>query len=191
MEISAQIKKYRAGLGLSQEELAEKIYVTRQSVSNWETGKTYPDLQSLLRMSDLFHVSLDELIKGDVETMKKEIDQAQIKQFDHLSKVYTVLLLATILLGPVFLIRLEWWGLIPLVVLFAVTFWYACKVEKFKKANDISTYKEIVAFSEGRRLDEMETQREIGKRPYQKALAGMLCGLVTVAVGLLLSWLLR
>ncbi len=191
MEISAQIKKYRTGLGLSQEELAERVYVTRQSVSNWETGKTYPDLQSLLRMSDLFHVSLDQLIKGDVETMKKEIDQAEVKQLDRYSGVYAVLLLALIV-APVPLARwLGWWALLPFAGLFAVALYYALKIEKIKKANDISTYKEIVAFSEGRRLDEMEAQREIGKRPYQKALAGALCGLVTLAVGLLLIWLLR
>lgn len=191
MEISTQIKKHRAELGLSQEELAQQIYVTRQSVSNWETGKTYPDLQSLLRMSDLFHVSLDQLIKGDVETMKKEIDQAEIKKFDRYGSIYTVLLLVTII-APVPLVRwLRWWGFLPIAGLFAVTMYYALKVEKIKKANDISTYKEIVAFSEGRRLDEMEAQREIGKRPYQKVLAGVLCGLITLAVCLLLAWLMR
>ena len=48
MELNEQIKKYRTEMNLSQEELAEKIYVTRQSVSNWENGKTYPDIHSLL-----------------------------------------------------------------------------------------------------------------------------------------------
>lgn len=48
MQISAQIKKYRAALQLSQEELAEKIYVSRQTISNWETEKNYPDIHSLL-----------------------------------------------------------------------------------------------------------------------------------------------
>ena len=47
MELSAQIKKYRTELNLSQEELAEKVYVTRQTISNWETGKSYPDIHSL------------------------------------------------------------------------------------------------------------------------------------------------
>ena len=47
MELNEQIKKYRTEMNLSQEELAEKIYVTRQSVSNWEKGKTYPDIHKL------------------------------------------------------------------------------------------------------------------------------------------------
>ena len=57
MELSSQIKKYRTELGLSQEELAEKVYVTRQTVSNWETGKSYPDIHSLLLLGALFDLS--------------------------------------------------------------------------------------------------------------------------------------
>ena len=75
-----QIKKYRTEMNLSQEELAEKIYVTRQSVSNWENGKTYPDIHSLLLLSSLFGISLDQLVKGDIEIMKKEIKEAEIKK---------------------------------------------------------------------------------------------------------------
>ena len=48
MELAGQIKKHRQALGISQEALAEKIYVSRQTISNWETGRTYPDVQSLL-----------------------------------------------------------------------------------------------------------------------------------------------
>ena len=66
MELSNQIKKYRTELKLSQEELAEKIYVRRQTISNWENEKNYPDIHSLLLLSSLFNISLDELIKGDI-----------------------------------------------------------------------------------------------------------------------------
>ena len=75
MELNAQIKKYRTEFNLSQEELAEKVYVTRQTISNWENGKSYPDIHSLLLLSSLFNVSLDQLIKGDVETMKEIINE--------------------------------------------------------------------------------------------------------------------
>lgn len=54
MEIGTQIKKYRLASELSQEELAEKIYVTRQTISNWENGRNYPDVKSLLLLSSLF-----------------------------------------------------------------------------------------------------------------------------------------
>ena len=65
MDISNQIKKRRTDMGLSQEELAERIYVSRQTISNWETDKTYPDIQSLLMLSVLFDTTNDVLVKGD------------------------------------------------------------------------------------------------------------------------------
>ncbi|MBQ6700520.1 MAG: helix-turn-helix transcriptional regulator, partial [Oscillospiraceae bacterium] len=72
MEIGKQIKKYRSELSLSQEEFADKIFVTRQTVSNWENDKSYPDINSLVLMSNVFGVSLDNLIKGDVDEMNEK-----------------------------------------------------------------------------------------------------------------------
>ena len=75
-ELAGQIKKHRQALGISQEALAEKIYVSRQTISNWETARTYPDVQSLLLLSVAFDISIDELIKGDVETMEESVRKA-------------------------------------------------------------------------------------------------------------------
>ena len=63
MELGKQIRKYRNERTLSQEALAEKIYVSRQTVSNWENDKSYPDVNSLVLLSEVFEVSLDQLIK--------------------------------------------------------------------------------------------------------------------------------
>lgn len=98
MELGNQIKAHRAVLSLSQEELAEKVYVTRQTVSNWETGKSYPDIHSLLLLSALFDVSLDQLIKGDLETMKQEVNAADVRAMNRDGIIYTILLAATIIL---------------------------------------------------------------------------------------------
>ena len=57
MEIGKQIKKYRTSLGMSQEMLAERIFVSRQTISNWENDKNYPDIKSLLMLSSLFEIS--------------------------------------------------------------------------------------------------------------------------------------
>ena len=73
MELGSQIKRHRTERGLSQDDLAAKIYVSRQTVSSWENDKTYPDVESLLLLSVLFDVTVDELIKGDVEAMKEAI----------------------------------------------------------------------------------------------------------------------
>ena len=175
MELNNQIRKYRAILELSQEELAEKVYVTRQTVSNWENGKSYPDIHSLLLLSSLFNISLDQLIKGDIDIMKKEINQAEVEKHNHYGRIFSILFVVGII-SPVPLVKFFGiFGLIVWAILYAIALVYAFKVQKVQKDNDISTYKEIVAFSEGKTLDEMQKQREIGKRPYQNVLK-MMCG---------------
>lgn len=186
MELGGQIKKHRDTLGLSQEELAEKVFVTRQSVSNWETGKTYPDIHSLLLLGNLFGCTLDELIKGDIETMKEEINKVEIGKLNRWGGLLTLLMLTVVLLPVPLMLNEERIGLpvilIVLGALFVVTMAVALKVEKIKKDNDVHTYKEIVAFSEGRRLDELDKAVEKGKRPYQALVAFLSGALIALLV---------
>ena len=65
MEIGKKLKNARIEAGLTQEKAAEKINVSRQTISNWENEKSYPDIISVIALSDLYSVSLDELLKGD------------------------------------------------------------------------------------------------------------------------------
>lgn len=181
MELGGQIKRHRTRLGLSQEELADRIFVTRQSVSNWENGRTYPDLQSLLRLSDLFGLSLDELIKGDIETMKEEINRLEIQKMNRWGGILALLMLTLMLLPAPLLKLLDTAGfLLVMAPLFLVGMAVALKVEKIKKDNDVHTYKEILAFSEGRRLDELDKAVEKGKRPYQALVAALSSALLTL-----------
>ena len=60
---------------MSQDDLAGRIFVSRQTISNWENDRTYPDVQNLLLLSDLFDVTIDQLIKGDLDTMKQAFDK--------------------------------------------------------------------------------------------------------------------
>ncbi|MDD6488509.1 MAG: helix-turn-helix transcriptional regulator [Clostridia bacterium] len=190
MELNAQIKKYRTEMNLSQDELAEKVYVTRQTVSNWENGKTYPDIHSLLLLSSLFNVSLDQLIKGDIETMKKEVNKAEVKNLNRYSAVYAVFLVATIIFAVPFFKWFGLYGIIPELLLFGCGLFFALKVEKIKKSNNIHTYKEIIAFTEGKMLDEIDQKVEVGKRPYQYVLLALGSAAVTALVCLLINWLL-
>lgn len=191
MEIGSQIKKYRGAQGLSQDALAEKIFVTRQTVSNWETGKSYPDIHSLLLLSSVFNVSLDQLVKEDIEAMKKEINKADVAEFNRLGRIFSIMFVFSLLAFIPLYVFLKTTGLIIWAVLYLITLGFAIRLEKLKKANDLHTYREIVAFSESRSLDEIQTQREIGKRPYQaalKPLAGAAAGLVAAAIaGLLIK----
>ena len=191
MELSSQIKKYRTELGLSQEELAEKVYVTRQTVSNWETGKSYPDIHSLLLLGALFDLSLDQLIKGDLETMKEIINEQEVKKFNRYSTILSVLFALAIASAVPLFMWLEVYAFIPFGVLWAVTLFFAFKVDKLKKANNIRTYKEIVAFSEGRKLDEIDKRVEEGKSPYQKVLLIVGVAVVTAIACLLIGLLMN
>ena len=188
MELNEQIKKYRTEMNLSQEELAEKIYVTRQSVSNWENGKTYPDIHSLLLLGSLFGISLDQLVKGDIEIMKKEIKKAEIIKMKRYGRTYTLMLIATAVSAVPLFMWLGVWTFIPWGIIWAISMYFAFKVEKVKKDNDVQTYKEIVAFSEGKLLDDIQKQREIGKRPYQKILLVIGSAAVTFAVCALIGF---
>ena len=72
MELGKQIKTYRQEANMSQEELAYRVYVSRQTISNWENDKCYPDVKSLILLGKFF-MYLDKLIKGDVDIMKEVI----------------------------------------------------------------------------------------------------------------------
>lgn len=163
MELKEQLKAHRAAAGLSQEELAERIYVSRQTISNWETDRTYPDVQSLLLLSDVFGTSIDELVKGDVKAMEETIKK-EWKKMQTLCLVAWGLIGAGIAClaagfaietGPSSILHGFTEGeLLGIIVFFL--FWLfgmelLTMVEKMKKANDLVTYRDIVAFSKGER----------------------------------------
>lgn len=65
MELSQKLQKRRKEMNLTQEEVALRIHVSRQTISNWETGRTLPDIKSLIVISDIYDISLDILLKED------------------------------------------------------------------------------------------------------------------------------
>ena len=75
MEIGKKLKNARIEAGLTQEKAAEKIDVSRQTISNWENEKSYPDIISFIALSDLYSVSLDELLKGD-QKMAEHLEES-------------------------------------------------------------------------------------------------------------------
>ena len=191
MELNEQIKKYRTEKNISQEELAVKIFVTRQSISNWENGKTYPDIHSLLLLSSLFGISLDQLVKGDIEIMKEEIKKDEIAKMNRYGKIYTIMLIITAISAVPLFMWLGVWAFIPWGIIWAISMYFAFKIEKVKKDNDVQTYKEIVAFYEGKRLDDIHKQREIGKRSYQKTLLVIGSAALTLIVCVLIDFLMH
>ena len=74
MKIEMKLKDARIQAGLTQEQVAEKIMVSRQTISNWENGKSLPDIVSIMNLSNLYQISIDELLKGD-KRMKVKIEK--------------------------------------------------------------------------------------------------------------------
>lgn len=167
MEIGQQMIRYRKQQTLSQEELVEKVYVSRQSISNWENDKTYPDIHSLLLLSQIFQVSLDQLIKGDIEKMKYTITQVDKKNFERDTKVMVTLMILLMISSYPLVYFLEWLGLGIFVLLSIITMTYANRVERFKKKYDVQPYKEILAVSNGKLLDERrKSKTSLSETPY-------------------------
>ena len=182
MEIGRQIKKYRLERKMSQEELADKVYVTRQTVSNWENDKNYPDINSLVLLSSLFGVSLDVLVKGDLKEMEEMIKKEDIKKLNRNAWIYTILLAVTIVsIIPLFFLSVAC-GDRDLALYLRGDYVFRAQDRETKKEYDIGTYKEIKMFMEGKRLDEIEKIREEGKRPYQTWAFALLFALIAFAV---------
>ncbi len=182
MNVGARIKKYREKQNISQDELALKVCVSRQTISNWETNKSYPDIKSLTMLSNIFHVTLDDFIKGDIEEMKRIVSKEKIEKFNIMSYIFLVEMLIVMFSAyPLFTLD-GYIGVIIWALFFVITFVTAIVIEKFKKKNDIQTFKEIIAFMENKSLSYEEVQQEIGKRNYQKILLAILTGLITFII---------
>ncbi|GAB6445740.1 MULTISPECIES: helix-turn-helix domain-containing protein [Bacillus] len=77
MIFSERLKEEREKRNWSQHDLAEKIHVSRQSVSKWETGKNYPSIEIIIHLSDLFGITIDELLRSDEELTQKVIEDSK------------------------------------------------------------------------------------------------------------------
>ena len=182
MELGQRLKDLRSKNNITQEEFADRLYVSRQTVSSWENDKSYPDIHSLLMISEIFNISLDDLVKGDIEIMEEKINQSTVNNFKRDTNIFSVLsiicLLTAIPMSRLFGII----GDIIWLIVFAITMYYGIKIEKTKKEYDIYTYKEIVAFTKGEKLDTIEKAREEGKRKYQVIILLLVSGVIGIIV---------
>lgn len=99
MSIRNKLKNCRKQSGYTQEEIAEKINVSRQTISNWETGKTLPDIYNLISLSDLYNISLDKLIKGDATMIKNLKLEQSLKERNKNSLIFGVIGIISLLIS--------------------------------------------------------------------------------------------
>lgn len=102
MDIGKVIKKRRKELNITQEKLAEQLKVSRSTISNWETGRNYPDIEMIVSISDNLNISLDDLLKGDTKMVEKMASDSHVRNKQ--SKEIKILFVSMVL---IFLIGLS------------------------------------------------------------------------------------
>lgn len=197
MELPSQLKANRDRLGMSQEEVAHAIFVSRQTMSSWENGKTYPDVQSLLLLSQLFGVSIDELVKGDVVSMNDMISKDAVVM-ERMSVGSVVLLLMGIacMVGlhavwqdptPVpYMTTGSLAGIAAMVAFWVPSLVLSMRIEKIKKSHDLVTYREISAFMDGEEVPE-DSGALSRSRPLLSNIVKLVCG---AGIGLIIAFVL-
>ncbi len=181
MEIGNTIRSLRAEAGISQEELAERIFVSRQTISNWENGKFYPDVQSLALIAELFSVSIDSLVKGDLPMMESKIVQEDAKRLKRNAVFYGVLITVSIIVMTVSFLSENWLALWSGVAVYALAICFAFIVDNDKKRLEVRTYREIKALCDGASIEEIKAQRE-GQQGGRGVMAKVFLGGVVGAV---------
>ena len=144
MEISEKLKEARQESGMTQDQVAEKIMVSRVTVSHWENGKSLPDIVSLISLSDLYGISLDELVKGDskmTEKVKKDAKDANNNK--RLIGITAILVTAVLLVYGIstivgggfkdFCQGAIWWVLIAIGVAASMTYFSQTESDGDKK----------------------------------------------------------
>ena len=119
MEFNEKLQELRKQRGLTQEELAEKLYVSRTAISKWESGRGYPNIESLKAIAKFFSVTVDELLSsGEVLTIAEEDNKRKEKHFYDLIYGLLDLCIAMLLFLPFFAEKAD--GIIQSVSLIAL-----------------------------------------------------------------------
>ncbi|KRL01676.1 helix-turn-helix domain-containing protein [Liquorilactobacillus capillatus] len=101
MKFGDRLKNARTEMNLTQEQVANDFFITRQTISSWENEKTYPDIASLIKLSDYYHVSLDILLKEDTgmkEYLKKDLIRKKLKKITTVSATLNLIVTVMLLL---------------------------------------------------------------------------------------------
>lgn len=154
MLVGEKIKSYRIQFGFSQEDLAEKLDTSRQTISSWENGKTYPSVMTIVSLSEIFQVSVEALIKEDVQSMKEMMENKsekikRNKDRDILNRMVAARFLAAFVGAltafPVYKYYGWTYAIIPatLLIMSLVT---TIPIEHYRRKYNLKKYQDIVAF---------------------------------------------
>ena len=122
--------------------------------------------------------------------MKQIIHDQEFMRYQKDEVVFSLLLIGSPIISTPLILYLDGYGIAISCLIFTIAMFYALRIEKFKKKHNLRTYRQIVAYEQGRSLSEIEEAEERGKAPYQRIILPILFGLGIGAITLLLSWFL-
>lgn len=152
MYISKRLKELRTANNFSQERLAELLNVSRQTISSWENERSYPDVHNLIMLCEIYSISLNDLMKGDIEIMKKELLNKNDSPKDAVQMIQggwiMIIGLLVAVIGLIILINNgnALWGYGLMVIGAIISAFFAFYVDYLKRKNKIKTYKELSDF---------------------------------------------
>lgn len=187
VELARRIKEHRERLGMSQTELAQAIFVTRQTISNWETDRTYPDVQSLLLLSNLFGVSVDALVREDTQELRSALaEQARkLNRFGVVMVVFGIACLAWVIAGVVLDLDLAVIA-VPAVALIAPAAVAAFFADKLRHDNQLYAYQAVDALLAGEDPDvQNRYNQRVGKHWVARRVVQTIVGVI---LGLCCGW---
>lgn len=116
MVIGEQLRQARMTANMSQEQLAEIMSVSRQTISNWENSRSYPDIERVMRLAELYHLSLDELLRGDQQMVRAWVSATNAVRT---GKILALLLLLNLIwtIGIVLFSQIVWLTVVLLLLL--------------------------------------------------------------------------
>lgn len=165
LKLNEQLKKYRREYAFSQEELAEKLFVSRQTISNWENKRSFPDIHNLLLLSVLFDVSLDNLVKGEVGEMKNVSAAKTYKRISMMRDIFAMVCVFLMIFGRHFFG--EFFSVIMGVAAIVAMIAGKLSLKNIEKQNNINNTiydpkeaEEILFFLENRNLSEAEFEKK-------------------------------
>lgn len=179
MHVTKQLIHFRKINDYTQDELSKKILVSRQTISHWETGKTYPDIQSLLLLCDLYNISLDQLIHDDVRVFKAQ---------SMLGKTRWLIagIILCILLTYFSLISMKWFPVLLSIMALSIcaTLGVVLLIILMTQTNflQINTYQEILKYI---KTGEITSKSKMSVQ--HKIILGILGGFTGLAIGLALT----
>ena len=122
--------------------------------------------------------------------MKQIMHDQEFMRYQKDEMVFSLLLIGSPIISTPLILYLDGYGIAISCLILAVALFYALRIEKFKKKHNLRTYRQLVAYEQGRSLSEIEEAEERGKAPYQRILLPILFGLGIGAITLLISWFL-